>query len=162
MKIPDAKGGEMQMEQKSRIIAGILGIYLGAFGIHNFYLGKTNRAVTQIVVTCLTCGLGGLWGMIEGILIMMKNPSLCTDANHVPLYESQRYQLVAGLLGIFLGGFGAHNFYLGKNDIAIIQLVLTLCSGGIGTLWGLVEGVMILFGSPAYQQDADGNPLIRI
>ncbi len=150
------------MEQKSKLIAGVLGIYLGGFGVHNFYLGKTNRAIAQIVVTCLTCGFGALWGMIEGIMIMAGSSSVCVDANNVPLYESQKFQLVAGMLGIFLGGFGAHNFYLGKNDTAIIQLILTLCTGGIGAIWGLVEGVMILFGSPNYRQDAYGNPLIRI
>ncbi len=149
------------MQQKSKLIAGILGIYLGAFGIHNFYLGKNNRAILQIVVTCLTCGVGGLWGMIEGILIFADTPSLCTDANGVPLYESQKFQLVAGLLGIFLGGYGVHNFYLGKKDIAVIQLVLTLCTG-VGSIWGLVEGVLILFGHASYSTDANGQPLIRI
>lgn len=149
------------MQQKSKLVAGILGVYLGAFGIHNFYLGKTNRAIVQIVVTCLTCGIGSLWGLIEGILIFAGNQSLCTDANGYPLYESQKFQLVAGLLGLFLGGYGIHNFYLGKRDIAVIQIVLTVFTG-VGAIWGMVEGVLILFGHHSYQYDAYGEPLIRI
>ena len=55
---------------KSKMTAGLLGIFLGGFGIHNFYLGFTGKAVAQIVVTLVTCGAGSLWGLIEGILIL--------------------------------------------------------------------------------------------
>ena len=54
----------------SKLTAGLLGIFLGGFGIHNFYLGFTGKAVAQIVVTLVTCGAGSLWGFIEGILIL--------------------------------------------------------------------------------------------
>ena len=150
------------MQQKSKLIAGILGVSLGSIGIHNFYLGKTNRAILQIVVTVLTCGVGALWGTIEGILIFAGNQSLCTDANGVPLYESQKFQIVAGLLGIFMGSLAIHNFYLGKKDTAIIQIVVTLVTGGAGAIWGMVEGILILWGKEGYQTDAFGNPLVRI
>ncbi len=65
-------------------------------------------------------------------------------------------KMVAGLLGIFLGGFGIHNFYLGYTGKAIAQIVLTFCFG-IGAIWGLIEGIMILAGS--INKDAAGNPL---
>lgn len=55
---------------KSKLTAGLLGIFLGGFGIHNFYLGFTGKAVAQIVVSVVTCGAGSLWGFIEGILIL--------------------------------------------------------------------------------------------
>lgn len=71
--------------QKSKMAAGLLGIFLGAWGIHNFYLGNTGRGVLQIVLTLLTCGAAGLWGFIEGILILCGN--IKTDANGVPLQE---------------------------------------------------------------------------
>ena len=41
---------------KSKIAAGLLGIFLGAFGVHNFYLGYTSKAVGQLLLTLLTCG----------------------------------------------------------------------------------------------------------
>jgi len=52
-------------------------------------------------------------------------------------------KMVAGLLGIFLGGFGVHQFYLGSNVTGVIELVLLpLC--GLGAILGIVEGIMIL------------------
>jgi len=72
---------------KSRIVAGILGILLGGLGIHNFYLGYNKKAVIQIIVTFVTCGIGSIWGLVEGILILIKNPSFMTDANGVPLSD---------------------------------------------------------------------------
>ena len=57
-------------EQKSKIVAGLLQIFLGGFGIGRFYLGYTNIAVIQLVVTIVTCGAGSLWGLIDGILIL--------------------------------------------------------------------------------------------
>ena len=53
-------------------------------------------------------------------------------------------KLVAGLLGIFLGGFGAHKFYLGDTKAAIIRLVVTFVTLGFGAIWGTIEGIMLL------------------
>lgn len=66
-------------------------------------------------------------------------------------------RLAAGLLGIFLGGWGVHRFYLGYVGIGIAQIIVTLCTLGIGALWGLIEGVLILAGS--FDRDANGRPL---
>lgn len=79
-------------------------------------------------------------------------------ANVVP---NQKSRLAAGLLGIFLGTFGVHNFYLGYTAKAVIQLVLTLLSccmcAPITSIWGLVEGILILCGNISV--DGRGNPL---
>ena len=78
--------------------------------------------------------------------------------------SQQKSKIGAGLLGIFLGSLGIHNFYLGYTSKAVCQLLLTLvgwlaCGLGpvIASTWGLVEGILILTGS--INQDADGNPL---
>lgn len=56
---------------KSKRTAGLLGVFLGAFGAHRFYLGYTKIAILQIVVSLLTCTLGGaIWGFIEGLMIL--------------------------------------------------------------------------------------------
>ena len=59
---------------KSKVGAGIMGILLGAFGVHNFYLGYTGKAVAQLLITVLSCGclspVSGIWGLIEGIMIL--------------------------------------------------------------------------------------------
>lgn len=69
---------------KSRMTAGLLGIFLGALGVHRFYLGYTSIGVLQILVTIATCGIGGFWGIIEGILIL-SGSGIKTDADGRPL-----------------------------------------------------------------------------
>lgn len=59
-----------------KIIAGILGILLGAFGIHKFVLGYNKQGLIMLLVTVLTFGIGGfimgIIGLIEGILYLIK------------------------------------------------------------------------------------------
>jgi TM2 domain-containing membrane protein YozV len=59
------------LSEKSKLVAGLLQIFLSPFAIGRFYLGYTNIAVIQIVVTLFTCGLGAWWPIIDGILIIM-------------------------------------------------------------------------------------------
>lgn len=56
---------------KEKMTAGLLGIFLGAFGVHHFYLGSTMTGVIEIVATVVTCGIGGLLGVVEGILLLV-------------------------------------------------------------------------------------------
>jgi len=63
---------------------------------------------------------------------------------------------LAGLLGIFLGGLGVHQFYLGSNVTGVIEIAVTLVTCGVGHLLGLVEGIMILV-MPQEQFDARYN-----
>ncbi len=79
---------------------------------------------------------------------------------------STKSKIVAGLFGIFFGGLGVHNFYLGKTGRGIIQLLLTLLGWiffGLGpiasVIWGLVEGIEILGSHPGSQWHTDGNNL---
>lgn len=63
-------GTVMAFSDKSRLTAGILGILLGGIGVHRFYLGNIGIGILQIVVSLITLGVGGLWGFIEGIIII--------------------------------------------------------------------------------------------
>ena len=45
-----------QVGQKSKVAAGILGILLGALGVHNFYLGYTGKGVAQLLISVLSLG----------------------------------------------------------------------------------------------------------
>ena len=36
---------------KSKMAAGLLGIFLGQWGVHNFYLGYTGKAVAQLLLS---------------------------------------------------------------------------------------------------------------
>ena len=55
---------------KSRIIAGILGLTLGAAGIHRMYLGFWGIGIAQLVITYITGGFGVVWGFVDGVLII--------------------------------------------------------------------------------------------
>ncbi len=88
---PQYQSAPPYAQQKSKIAAGLLGIFLGSLGVHNFYLGYTTKAIIQILLctvgSILTCGIGaiaaGIWGLVEGILILAG--SITCDANGVPL-----------------------------------------------------------------------------
>ena len=54
---------------KSRIAYILLGIFLGEFGVHNFYAGRTGTGIAQLLISLLTCGYGAaivwIWAVIE-------------------------------------------------------------------------------------------------
>ncbi len=58
------------LSDKSKLVAGLLQIFLGSFGVGRFYLGYTTIGALQIAATWLTCGVGGLWPLIDGVLII--------------------------------------------------------------------------------------------
>ncbi|TCK24679.1 DUF1707 domain-containing protein [Pseudonocardia endophytica] len=58
---------------KSKVVAGVLQLFL-PFGVGRFYTGHTGIAVAQLLVTFLTFGIGGLWGFIDGIVILAGQP----------------------------------------------------------------------------------------
>ncbi|WP_291426417.1 TM2 domain-containing protein [Deinococcus sp.] len=77
---------------QKRLIAGLLGIFLGGFGIHKFYLGITNPGLIMLAITIgayifgvltMIFGIGflivflpslvGLLGFVEGIVYLTKS-----------------------------------------------------------------------------------------
>lgn len=72
-------------DAKSKIAAGLFGIFFGAFGVHNFYLGYKNKGLTQLLMTVLSCGILGvvtsIWGIVEGIQILCGNITTDADGN---------------------------------------------------------------------------------
>ena len=77
---------------KSKVAAGVLALFLGGFGIHNFYLGYTSKGLIQLLGSVLSCGFLGvpiaIWAFIEGILILTARPGeppWGVDATGVPL-----------------------------------------------------------------------------
>lgn len=61
------------LSDKSKIVAGLLQIFVGTFGVGRFYLGYTTIGVLQLVVSIFTCGIGAIWPLIDGIMILMGN-----------------------------------------------------------------------------------------
>jgi len=59
--------------ENKKLVAGILGILIGGLGIHKFILGYTKEGIIQIVLTFITCGIGSVIGLIEGIIYLTKS-----------------------------------------------------------------------------------------
>jgi TM2 domain-containing membrane protein YozV len=79
--------------EKSKVAAGLLGIFLGALGVHKFYLGYSKEGLIMLLVTLVsapfTLGLGalvaGFIGLIEGIIYLTK-----TDDDFVRTYVQNK------------------------------------------------------------------------
>ena len=92
-------------------------------------------------------------------------PSAVPYSANAPIGVSSRSAIAYLLFALFLGGFGAHNFYIGKTSLAVIQLVVSVIGlflAGVPTIgiaiWALVEGILGLTGKIT---DAEGLPLAK-
>lgn len=93
----------------------------------------------------------------------------CTNcaapANDTPAVKVGKNRVVVGLIALFLGWLGIHNFYLGYTNKGLAQLLVSLIGGifscGIATLamevWAFIEAIQIFSGT--ISADADGVPL---
>ncbi len=70
---------------EKKIVAGVLGILLGGFGVHRFYLGDVTGGILRILITLVTCGAGHIIGLIEGIIYLTKS-----DQDFVETYINQK------------------------------------------------------------------------
>ena len=68
---------------KSRIIAGLLGLILGAAGIHRMYLGFWGMGIAQLVITYITGGFGVVWGFVDGVLIITGHINKDAKGRHL-------------------------------------------------------------------------------
>jgi len=64
---------EVERLQKSTAVAFLLCIFLGTFGAHRYYMGKTGSAIAMTLITVLTLGMGtiitGIWALVDLFLI---------------------------------------------------------------------------------------------
>ena len=77
--------------------------------------------------------------------------------DYLPKGDPVKSKILAGLLGMFLGVFGAGRFYLGYYKIGVLQMIVSIATLGAGVIWPFIDGVLILTGSII--QDAEGRPL---
>jgi TM2 domain-containing membrane protein YozV len=80
-------GPEGEDVLNKKVVAGIMGILFGAYGVHKFILGYTSAGVTMLLLTLLTCGIGGvvmaIIGLIEGITYLTaKDEQFVADHIH--------------------------------------------------------------------------------
>ena len=70
---PGAMTDWKAMGADKKIVAGILGILVGGLGVHKFILGYTTEGLIQIAISVITCGVGGIIGLVEGIIYLTKS-----------------------------------------------------------------------------------------
>lgn len=70
-------------QENKKVLAGVMGILFGGFGIHKFILGYTKEGIIQIIISLVTCGIGSLIGFIEGIIYLTKSDQEFYDTYQV-------------------------------------------------------------------------------
>lgn len=58
--------------------------------------------------------------------------------------EIKNKKMLCGILGILLGSLAIHKFMLGNTTTGIIQILISVCTLGIGGFIGLIEGIIYL------------------
>ena len=71
----------LPFSDKSKMVAGLLQIFFGYFGVGRFYTGHIGLGVAQLLLGWLTCGI---WPLIDGIMMLMGK---VTDAQGRPLRD---------------------------------------------------------------------------
>jgi len=70
-------------QESKRVLAGVLAIVLGPFGVHKFVLGYTTQGIITLIISVFTCGtVTSIIGLIEGIIYLTK-----TDEEFVYMYQ---------------------------------------------------------------------------
>lgn len=64
-------GTGLPYSDKSKLAAGLLNIFVA--GVGRMYIGQVGLGVAQLLVTIFTCGIGALWPIIDGIIILTKD-----------------------------------------------------------------------------------------
>jgi TM2 domain-containing membrane protein YozV len=81
--VQPSSGAGLQQQQlpgaDKKLLAGLMGILFGGFGVHKFILGYTTEGLIQIAITVVTCGIGSIIGLIEGIIYLTKSDQEFVD-----------------------------------------------------------------------------------
>ena len=105
---------------------------------HRKFCRSCGAALNPEQVVCIRCGAGISVGGVS------RNVAGGTRAGT----SWQKNKLVAGLLGILIGGIGAHKYYMGSWGWGIVFTAVCILSMGflgfIPAIIGLVEGIMFL------------------
>jgi TM2 domain-containing membrane protein YozV len=58
---------------KTKIVAGLLALFLGSLGVHHYYLGSTMAGVVILIASVCTCGAAGIIAFIEAIMLFVMS-----------------------------------------------------------------------------------------
>ncbi len=65
-------------QPKTRVIFVLLGIFLGVFGVHNFYARYAKKGTIQLCATLLSCFYGAAISWVWGIIWVWAIIEVCT------------------------------------------------------------------------------------
>ena len=72
-------------QENKKIVAGVCALLIGGIGVHKFILGYSKEGIIQIVISLVTCGIGGIIPFIEGIIYLTK-----TDEEFYNTYQANK------------------------------------------------------------------------
>ncbi|MCK9493110.1 MAG: zinc ribbon domain-containing protein [Acholeplasmataceae bacterium] len=113
-----------EYSSKNRLVAGLLGLFLGGLGIHNFYLGHTKKGITKIVLFALSLAFFIFGG------VMVANSGY-TDISTGEFFITNHGDFTVGI-GLIVFGY--------------------LISIGVG-IWAFVESILIFVSSNIKDSD---------
>lgn len=127
--------------------------------INNYYGGTGSNGDVVAAATCPNCGGNKISFMREATATrgVHKTVALCKSCGNTwvtsrDVIVSSKNRIVALLLCIFLGYFGAHQFYVGKKNTGWLYLfTVGLC--GIGWIIDIITLASGTF------KDVNGHPL---
>jgi TM2 domain-containing membrane protein YozV len=71
---------QQMLSSKTRVAFILLGLFLGCFGIHNFYAGYTGKGIAQLLITLFLGWLFGLGLLITGVWALIEIIAVSRDA----------------------------------------------------------------------------------
>lgn len=86
-------------ERKSRVNYVIFALFLGIFGAHNFYVGRWKRGLCQLLLTLLTCFIGGFFVKIWALVNIF---TIKTDGNGKPFIPGKKLDYILGTLAYLI------------------------------------------------------------
>lgn len=100
---------------------------------------------------CPYCG----YGKIDEYAFLKTAKSWHDEKNEI----SEKSRTTAGVLQFFAGGAGIGRFYIGDKKTALMQIILSVVTLGLGGfLWGIIDSIGIFSGKPLY--DGSGKSII--
>lgn len=62
-------------DDRNKLVAALLAFFIGIFGIHRFYLGRTGSGIAMLLLTCTFIGLivTGPWAFIDMIRYLIMS-----------------------------------------------------------------------------------------
>jgi TM2 domain-containing membrane protein YozV/RNA polymerase subunit RPABC4/transcription elongation factor Spt4 len=104
----------LEYSPKNRLVGGLLGLFLGSIGVHNFYLGHIKKGVAKIILTVIS------FVFIIGAVSLL---------------------ISSGYTDIDSGEFIVTNYTNFTNAMLLLVLGIFV-SSGLG-IWALIESILI-------------------